>query len=409
MNKTVAIVGTHPATRDNAPFDDPNKDIWVFNEVAGKDVKQDDGTFRPWAWRVSAVFQMHLPLIYRSLLNRSDPKHWEWLQKEQDFPVYMLEADPEVPSSVKYPLEEVVDAFLDDFKLWDKETEELVRVEYFTSSIAYTFALAALKGYEHIEVYGIEMSSNTEYIFQRDCVAFWEGVCLGRGIAIDNHCGWDIFKRPLYGYNGIVDHRPEDFEKNIILLERQATDWRMTKNKAEETLYRSWEMGDFSNLISELANAHSQLGMVEGRLSQEKKYKHKIQSMYDEFGMGYIDRNEFEGAAAGERVRIEQTTREVMRTAGHIDIMMNSWNHSRNPASLEQLKVLVKKHLDVCYEAGLYQGVYEENARLAHHMDQLIRATGGRKAVEMVAEEMGYVIPELDGEPRQELAEASME
>ena len=88
MNKTVAIVGTHPDTRDNAPFDDPNIDIWVFNEVAGKNVKQDDGSFRPWAWRVDAVFQMHLPLIYRSLLNRSDPKHWEWLQKEQDFPVY---------------------------------------------------------------------------------------------------------------------------------------------------------------------------------------------------------------------------------------------------------------------------------------------------------------------------------
>jgi len=398
-NKKVAIVGTHPATRDNAPFDDPNYDIWVFNEVAGKDQPQEDGSYRPWAWRVNAVFQMHLPVIYKSLLNRSDPRHWEWLQKKQTMPVYMQEVDPDVPSSVKYPLDEVCETLLGKF--W-QGNDELVKRKYFTSSIPYAIALAIHMEYPHIEVYGIEMSSNTEYIFQRDCVAFWEGLALGRGCHLEVHCSDDIFKRPLYGYEGIVDHRPEDFEKNAILLERMVEDWRKTKNKTEEALYRSWNNGDFGDLISELANAHGELGKAEGRLSQERKYQHKITKMFDEFGMGYIDRNEFEGAAAGEKKRIEKSNGDVYRTAGHVDLMMNSWNHSRNPVSLEQLKVLVKQHLDACYKSGLSQGVYEENARLAHHMDQLIRATGGRKAVEMVAKEMGYEIPELDGEPLRE-------
>jgi len=397
LNKTVAIVGTHPATRDNAPFDDPNVDIWVFNEVAGKSVKQDDGEFRPWAWRVDAVFQMHLPIIYRSLHNRSDPKHWEWLQKEQKFPIYMLDVDPDVPSSVKYPLDVVCDKLLYNFHQGNKE---LVRRQYFTSSIPYAIALAIYKEqYERIKIYGIEMSSNTEYIYQRDCVAFWIGMALNRGIAVDMHCGDDIFDRPLYGYNGIVDHRPEDFEKNILLLERMTDDLRRTKNKLDEKLNRNWNNGDVSERISELANANSELGKAEGRLNQQMKYKYKVAEMFDKFGMGYIDRNEFEGSAAGIRIQIAKSSAEVHRSAGHVDIIMNSWNHTKNPASLAQLKQVVTKHIEACYQAGLSEGIYEENAKLAHEMDLQIRATGGRKAVEMVAEEMGYEIPELDGEP----------
>lgn len=400
MNKTVAIVGTHPATRDNAPFDDPNVDIWVFNEVAGKSIKQDDGEFRPWAWRVDAVFQMHLPIIYRSLLNRSDPKHWEWLQKEQKFPVYMLDVDPDVPSSVKYPYDEVFGSLLGNF--WQGNEELVNRIDYATSSIPYAIALAIYKGYPTIKIYGIEMSSNTEYIYQRDCVAFWDGYALGRGSRLEVHCGDDIFDRPLYGYNGIVDHRPEDFEKNIILLRRMTDDLRRTRNSVDEKLHRNWENGDVSERISEVAQANSALGKAEGRLDQQLKYKHKIQDMFDEFGMGYIDRNEFEGSAAGIRTSLGKTGADVHRTAGHTDIIMNSWNHTKNPTALVQLKQVVDKHTKACYQAGHAEGVYEENAKLAHEMDLQIRATGGRKAVEMVAEEMGYKIPELDGEPLRE-------
>ena len=95
MNDTVAIVGTHPDTRDNAPFDDPSVDIWVFNEAASKRVKDD----QPWAWRVDAVFQMHLPVIYKSKYNRSDPYYWQWLQEDHPFPIYMHDVDPEVPAA----------------------------------------------------------------------------------------------------------------------------------------------------------------------------------------------------------------------------------------------------------------------------------------------------------------------
>ena len=88
--KTLAIVGSHPATRDNAPWDNHSIDIWVFNEAARE----------AWVKRWDAVFQLHKPTIYRNPNNRTDPKHWEWLQQVHGKPIYMQAHDPMVPDSI---------------------------------------------------------------------------------------------------------------------------------------------------------------------------------------------------------------------------------------------------------------------------------------------------------------------
>ena len=81
MNK-LAIVGTHPNTRANAPYDDQNFDIWVFNEAPqfypGAHPKDAD---KDWCLRWTGCFQLHEPEVYMSPNNFVDKTHWQWLQQ----------------------------------------------------------------------------------------------------------------------------------------------------------------------------------------------------------------------------------------------------------------------------------------------------------------------------------------
>ena len=101
--------------------------------------------------------------------------------------IYMQSVDPAVPNSRAYPLEQVAER-------WGRRM--------LTSSAAYALALALLQGYRRIEVYGIELSSNTEYSYQLPGWAYWVGLATGAGADIILRSGERQFSAPLYGYEG---------------------------------------------------------------------------------------------------------------------------------------------------------------------------------------------------------------
>jgi hypothetical protein len=191
--KTVAIVGSQEETRGNAPWDDLGVDIWVFNEAASQSVKNGE-IVGPWVRRCEAVLQMHTPVVYRNPENRSDKEHWSWLQRPHPFPIYMQDADPDVPASTRYPFEGVR-ALSGNVTLFDEQ------IEFFTSSIVYAIALAIYQGYERILLYGIEMASNTEYIYQRDGITLWAGIAISRGIQFWVPADCSMLMAPRYGYD----------------------------------------------------------------------------------------------------------------------------------------------------------------------------------------------------------------
>ena len=139
--KKLAIVGSGPETRDLAPFDDNDYEIWIFNEAATS----------PWCKRWDAVFQMHEPELYKGH-NTKDPNHWGWLQQSHGKPIYMQEVDPLVPDSVNYPLE---------------ATLGLAGSRYLTGTPAMAVALGLQKGFEEIHVWGVELSFS-EYQYQAE-------------------------------------------------------------------------------------------------------------------------------------------------------------------------------------------------------------------------------------------------
>ena len=87
---TVAIVGSHPRTRSAFDFTRTDCDVWIFNEA----LADPSG----WCKRADAVFQMHNPAIWRSPLNRNDPKHYNWLKSGDTPEVIMQEYYEDVPS-----------------------------------------------------------------------------------------------------------------------------------------------------------------------------------------------------------------------------------------------------------------------------------------------------------------------
>jgi len=97
---------------------------------------------------------------------------WERMVNELNLPHYMPEVDPAIPSSRKYPLEQIVNKF---------------KTDYFTNSIAYMIALALYEGVEKIDIYGVNMSLGSEYASEKAGVEFWIGIGIGAGVDITVH------------------------------------------------------------------------------------------------------------------------------------------------------------------------------------------------------------------------------
>lgn len=164
-------MGAEERTRHLAPYDDPDYEIWVFNEWANAE----------WCKRWDAVIQIHGEKIYKNI-NKKAPHHWDWLQQEYGKPIYMQKVDPAVPNSVRYPLQEIVEKY---------------QTSYFRATICYAIALALFQGYEEIHIWGVELKSHAEYRSQRDCFIYWNGVAHGK---ITLHCCKGMFESPLYGF-----------------------------------------------------------------------------------------------------------------------------------------------------------------------------------------------------------------
>lgn len=246
MNKTVAIIGTHPNTRDKAPYQDETKDIWLFNNQIAQG----------WASRCSAVFDIHTSDdIQRRGFEH--PAYGEWLKNNTDITLYTPHPYPS-PANVVYPLQDIINSLLPKFLRGDKVNQ------YFTSGPTYALALAIYKGYERIEFYGIEMEANTEYIYQRDGIGLWFGIALGKGIEIYMPEESMLFNAPLYGY-----------ETTSTKVDREAFETRA--NELQQTM----------ELTLGAVNAtKGALNSVIARIEQAKKAgqpAHKIQLMGEEY------------------------------------------------------------------------------------------------------------------------------
>lgn len=184
----VCILGTAETLKE-APLNDSSFDFWALNDMY--DVVSEE--------RINRWFEIHsLFEIQDSVSRKTGKSHIEWL-KNCKIPVYMQDKHEDIPTSVKYPIDEILDRFGTD---------------YFHSTIDYEIAIALYEGYKEIHIYGVNMAINEEYGYQRPSACFWLGVAKGMGVKVVLPKSCDLLKGYYrYGYNYL---QQSDFEKKAL-------------------------------------------------------------------------------------------------------------------------------------------------------------------------------------------------
>jgi len=365
MKDTVAIVGSHPGTSRNFDWNRTDCDIWVFNEALNTD----------WCKRADGVFQIHKPVIWRSATNRNDPKHYDWLKSGETPAIFMQEDYQDVPKSEKFPLMEIFEKF--------PQAEK-----YFTSSVAYALAMATYKGYKIIEVYGVEMETQSEYGHQRVGVAYWCGIAAGLGIYVDFHSP-TFFTSPLYGYEGDVKIPLDHYRKRINdnNTHKVGADSMLNKVKMmienilhEFTKTYKADLSQLDDFVRAAGQNSHNLGMFNGFVNINQHYLDKCEKMEEESGTYLIVKQEYESQAQGAAKRLMPA--EAMFNSSGTSLMKerDKFDTNKERAVREKIVADFKKGfeawLSIAQEVGKLHGIRDENARLMQMVDQLMKSLG---------------------------------
>lgn len=175
----VAIIGFATESMGDAPWEDPEYEVWILNMLHAHVPRWD------------RLFELHdrvtLEVETRDLKKSMD--HLGYLQAERQRPIYMLKHYEDIPLSVEFPIE-VMKAYLGDL------CEKLGRGPYYTSTFAFMIASAVMgivarradpcvsEPGEQVVIAGVEMLNGEEYAYQRSCAEFWCGFVLGTGIPL---------------------------------------------------------------------------------------------------------------------------------------------------------------------------------------------------------------------------------
>jgi hypothetical protein len=368
MKNILVVMGSHPGTRDEFDWTREDCDVVVFNEA----MKQ------PWVKRADYVTQMHLPVIWRNPGNRNDPHHYDWL-KSGDTPfILMQEKYEDVPKAIKYPLDEIT----------------AMGRRYITSSAAFTIAWAIYSGYKKIEIYGVEMETNTEYAFQRPGVTYWIGLAEGRGIKVDFH--GKLLTCPLYGYEGDIKFPYEFFDERIAALgittEEAKEEYNHSREESNKQVNQYIETGSEPELIVKLlekqATLGSLFGLQDGARQEIVRYKGKADVQRKATGDYLFSRQEFEHSASSfekERTKaIIETQKLGDECKREFEHVRSTSNHGKRKARMNSFINAVQKYVQSAVKVGMFDGAMKENMFLMRKLDELILMAGGEKSKEVM-------------------------
>lgn len=182
--RKVEIIGAGWAYGSIPPFDlAPDVERWGTNNVMWARPSEQ---YEPWTrW-----FDLHPT----SHIQTRRPQAYEWY-RQQIRPIYRWDVDPDVPASVAYPKDAVLDFFSADGH----------RERDFWGSLSWMLALAIMEGFQQIDLFWFSLM-NDHYTKQVPSTRYWIGQARGRGVRVDIH--GDSMLKPfdqLYGCEALAD------------------------------------------------------------------------------------------------------------------------------------------------------------------------------------------------------------
>ncbi len=256
--KKLAIVGFAP-TRDQAPFTDPSWEIWGLN-----DLHRTIPNYTRW-FDIHTVENIETDVVAGRTSNAArktnipesslDHMGISGLAKLA-CPVYMQDVNPNVPRSVRFPLEEMLRTYA---------ARGLTGARYFTNSISFMIAYAVYEGlvcghqWDEIHIYGVDMAVGDEYIAQRPSCEYWIGIAEGMGVKVYIPDASDLCKttflyaweeKPQKAFENKMRKISEDARARMQAYQQQITELTRLYNHAEaqigtvSDLSRVWSNGD---------------------------------------------------------------------------------------------------------------------------------------------------------------------
>lgn len=170
MNAKIAILGSAPSSIELAPYADPTYEIWGCSPGCFSVAQRTDVWFELHRWQPGAPW-----------FGPAYVTHVE----QYPGPVYMSAPTPSVKNCTLLPVTDLITEFGPYF---------------FTSSIAWMFAMAIYSGAKEIGLWGVDMSHQSEYGYQRAGCQYFAMVARARGIEVSVPPESDLLRPPpLYG------------------------------------------------------------------------------------------------------------------------------------------------------------------------------------------------------------------
>lgn len=350
--KNLVILGSHPRTRSDVNFDDPNLEIWAFNEVL---------VHEGFCKRADAIFQMHPKAVWNNPLNSSDLKAADWLKSGKTPIIWMLEQYPEVPMSKKYPFDEIRETLLPTWTLDSAKN----RKDFYGSSVAYSTALGIYLGYKKIDWYGIELEQEAEYRYQVPSACFWAGVAIGRGVDFTAHTY--MFDKPLYGIESFVTIDKKCFQDNIDALKPQCDVAQKEYEDSKTTAIAAFDKyrtidsvrDDVERLALEQSKKAQAFGMLDGARQENERYLHRAMAMENASGAYVFSRHEFERDSNAILKKREETVLEWSQCGGVCKSLLTQIGpkyDSNRRKLIKQLRAAIDEYIRLSTIVGMFSG-----------------------------------------------------
>ena len=362
--KNLVILGSHPRTRSDVDFTDPNLEIWAFNEVL---------VHEGFCKRADAIFQMHPKAVWNNPLNSSDLEAASWLKSGKTPTIWMLEQYPEVPNAKKYPFDEIRESLLKNFTLDSAKN----RTDFYGSSVAYSTALGIYLGYKKIDWYGIELEQEAEYRYQVPSACFWAGVAIGRGVDFTAHTF--MFDKPLYGIESFVTIDKKCFEDNIARLAPQCDEaqkqYEEAKTKALEAFEKYKTIDSFGKEVEELAIEQATraqgFGFLDGARQENERYLHLAMAMQQASGTYVFSRHQFERDSNAIMKKREETILNWSQSGGMCRSLLTQIGPKYDSHRRKLIKAL-RKAIDEYTRLSTVVGMLSGGAQADHELREMI-------------------------------------
>jgi hypothetical protein len=237
----IAIVGAHEASMGLAPYDDKSWLIWPYSPSTAGKVR-----------RVDAWHELHAVAWLANERNTSWVRPYCEYMRSLTVPVFMQGPNALVPNAVAFPKDALVERFGNEF---------------FTSTAAWLLAKAITEQPEEIGIYGIDMSCDGEYAYERPGCHYFIKTARGLGIKVTIPPQSDLdVATPLYGYGDanpasikMAEHACElreritgmdqritalETERNQLMLDRQHLRGALEQNIYMRRTWLAWSGPD---------------------------------------------------------------------------------------------------------------------------------------------------------------------